>query len=107
MNSPALYIEQVSLTSLAHNLIYLMGRGGMMLLMVGLVLIDAGAVRKQNVFSMGMEKLIGFFIGLFSYLLVGHACHAVGPYCYLSGGGRYHWHDYELAVITHNELENK
>lgn len=72
MNSPALFIEQVSLTSLVHNLIYLTGSVGMMLLMVGLVLIDAGAVRKQNVFSMGMEKLIGFFIGLFSYLLVGY-----------------------------------
>lgn len=73
MTSPDFFIEQVSLSTLVHNLVYLTGSVGMMLLLAGLVLIDAGAVRKQNVFSMSMEKLLGFFIGFFTYLLVGYA----------------------------------
>lgn len=63
--------SQVSLSSLVHSLIYTLGAAGMIFLLFGLLLIDAGTVKKQNAFTSGIEKLIGFFLGFGTYLLIG------------------------------------
>ncbi|MTI63870.1 ammonium transporter [Methylophaga sp.] len=72
MIDPAItFPSQVSLPSLIHSLIYILGAAGMIFLLFGLLLIDAGTVKKQNAFTSGIEKLVGFFIGFGSYLLFG------------------------------------
>ncbi len=72
MIEPAVtFPSQVSLSSLVHGLIYILGAAGMIFLLFGLLLIDAGTVKKQNAFTSGIEKLVGFFIGFGIYLLMG------------------------------------
>lgn len=72
MIEPALsFPSQVSLSSLVHSLIYILGAAGMIFLLFGLLLIDAGTVKKQNAFTSGVEKLVGFFLGFGTYLLIG------------------------------------
>jgi Amt family ammonium transporter len=72
MIEPAItFPTQVSLSSLVHSLIYILGAAGMIFLLFGLLLIDAGTVKKQNAFTSGVEKLVGFFIGFGTYLLIG------------------------------------
>ena len=66
-----IFAEQVSLTQLVQNLTYASGTVGAILVVVGLILIDTGGVRRRNVFNATIEKMIGFFIGFATYFLIG------------------------------------
>ena len=68
-----LYAEQVTLNALVQNLVYASGTVGAILVVVGLLLIDAGTARQQNLFNTTIEKLTGFFIGFATYFIIGFA----------------------------------
>ena len=65
------FAEQVTLGQLVQNLVYASGTVGAIIVVVGLILIDAGGVRRRNVFNATIEKMIGFFIGFATYYLIG------------------------------------
>jgi ammonium transporter, Amt family len=65
--------EQVSTDQLAQNLVYASGVVGAIIAVTGLVTLDAGSVRGANAFTSTIEKLIGFFIGVSVYFLIGFA----------------------------------
>jgi ammonia channel protein AmtB len=67
----AQFAEQVSLNALVQNLVYASGTVGAILVVVGLLLIDAGATRRKNRYNAVIEKMIGFFISFATYFLVG------------------------------------
>lgn len=67
----AQFAVQVSLNSLVQNLVYASGTVGAILVVVGLLLIDAGAIRRKNRYNAVIEKMIGFFISFATYFLVG------------------------------------
>ncbi|MCA1775474.1 MAG: hypothetical protein LC676_07665 [Loktanella sp.] len=50
----AFYAEQVTLNSLVQNLLYASGTVGAILVVVGLLLIDAGTSRRKNLFNSTM-----------------------------------------------------
>jgi Amt family ammonium transporter len=66
-----LFAGQVTLNSLVQNLVYASGTVGAILVVVGLLLIDAGAIRRKNRYNAVIEKMIGFFISFATYFLVG------------------------------------
>ncbi|HXF97001.1 MAG TPA: hypothetical protein VNJ46_00120 [Gaiellaceae bacterium] len=65
--------EQVTTNSLVQNLVYASGTVGALVIFAGLLLVDLGGVRRVNVFTATIEKLIGFFIGFATYFLIGFA----------------------------------
>jgi Amt family ammonium transporter len=65
--------EQVTTNQLLQNLVYASGTVGALLVVVGLVMLDAGGVRRPNVFNATIEKLVGFFIGFATYFAIGFA----------------------------------
>ncbi|ABG30592.1 ammonium transporter [Roseobacter denitrificans] len=67
----AIYAEQVTLNSLVQNLLYGSGTVGAILVVVGLLLIDAGTARRKNLFNSTIEKTLGFFIGFATYYVIG------------------------------------
>ncbi|MGH8504080.1 MAG: ammonium transporter [Gammaproteobacteria bacterium] len=67
------FAEQVTLNMLAQNLVYASGAVGAIFVVVGLLLIDAGAVRRKNRFNAVVEKMVGFFISFATYFLIGFA----------------------------------
>lgn len=69
--SATLFAEQVSLSSLVQNLVYASGTVGAIFVVVGLLLVDAGTVRRRNLFNSTIEKVVGFFIGFATYFLIG------------------------------------
>lgn len=71
--SNALFAEQVSLSQLVQNVVYASGAVGAILVVVGLLLIDAGTARRRNLFNSTIEKVVGFFIGFAVYFLIGFA----------------------------------
>lgn len=67
------FAEQVSTDSLVQNLVYASGTVGAIFILVGILLVDLGGVRRVNVLDSMIQKLIGFFIGFATYFLVGFA----------------------------------
>jgi ammonia channel protein AmtB len=65
--------EQVTTNQLLQNVVYASGTVGALMVVVGLVMLDAGGVRRPNVFNATIEKLVGFFIGFATYFLIGFA----------------------------------
>ena len=65
--------EQVTTNQLLQNVVYASGTVGALLVVVGLVMLDAGGVRRPNVFNATIEKLVGFFIGFATYFAIGFA----------------------------------
>jgi ammonia channel protein AmtB len=74
------FAEQVSLNSLVQNLVYASGTVGAIFVVVGLLLIDAGGVRRRSAFNATIEKMMGFFIGFATYFLIGFAFWAAQYY---------------------------
>ncbi len=68
-----IYTDQVSVASLVTNTIYASGTVGAILIVAGLLLADAGTVRRRNLLNSMAEKFIGFFIGALLYYIVGFA----------------------------------
>lgn len=68
-----LFAEQVSLGMLVQNLVYASGTVGAIFVVIGLMLIDVGGVRRRNIFNATIEKMVGFFIGFAAYFLIGFA----------------------------------
>ncbi len=66
-----IYPEQVTTNQLLQNLIYASGTVGAIFVLVGLLLIDAGGLRRRSIATATAEKLIGFFIGFSVYFLIG------------------------------------
>jgi len=75
-----IFAEQVTLTQLVQNLLYASGTVGAIFVVVGLLLIDAGGVRRRNSFNATIEKLVGFFIGFTTYFVIGFALWAAQYY---------------------------
>ncbi|MCX4187488.1 ammonium transporter [Methylophaga sp. OBS4] len=67
------FAEQVTLNQLVQNLTYAHGTVGAIFVVIGLLLIDVGGVRRRNAFNATVEKMIGFFIGFAAYFLIGFA----------------------------------
>jgi ammonium transporter, Amt family len=65
--------EQVTTNQLLQNVVYASGTVGALMVVVGLIMLDAGSVRRPNVFNATVEKLVGFFIGFATYFLIGFA----------------------------------
>jgi ammonia channel protein AmtB len=65
--------EQVTTNQLLQNVVYASGTVGALIVVAGLVMLDAGGVRRPNVFNATIEKLVGFFIGFATYFLIGFA----------------------------------
>lgn len=71
METEAIFAAQVTLSSLVQNLIYGSGTVGAILVVVGLLMIDAGTTRSASVFNSTIEKVVGFFLGFTVYFLIG------------------------------------
>jgi Amt family ammonium transporter len=68
-----IFPEQVTTNQLLQNLVYASGTVGALIVVAGLVMLDAGGVRRPNVFNATIEKLVGFFIGFTTYFAIGFA----------------------------------
>lgn len=66
-----IYAEQVTLNSLVQNILYASGTVGAILVVVGLLLIDAGTARRKSLFNSTIEKTLGFFLGFATYYCIG------------------------------------
>ncbi|MFP7674864.1 ammonium transporter [Marivita sp. S0852] len=75
-----IYAEQVSLNSLVQNVLYASGTVGAILVVVGLLLIDAGTARRKNLFNSTIEKTLGFFLGFATYYFIGFGIWAAQYY---------------------------
>ncbi|SEL12885.1 ammonium transporter [Roseovarius nanhaiticus] len=76
----AIYAGQVTLNSLVQNLLYASGTVGAILVVVGLLMIDAGTARRKNLFNSTIEKTLGFFLGFATYYVVGFGLWAAQYY---------------------------
>jgi Amt family ammonium transporter len=85
MEAATLFAEQVTLNMLVQNLVYASGTVGAIFVVVGLLLIDAGAIRRQNRYNAVVEKMIGFFISFATYYLIGFGFWA-SQYYIMEGG---------------------
>lgn len=79
------FAEQVTLSSLVQNLIYGSGTVGAILVVVGLLMIDAGTTRSNSLFNSTIEKTVGFFLGFATYFIIGFGFWA-GQYYVMEGG---------------------
>jgi ammonium transporter, Amt family len=68
-----IFPEQVTTNQLLQNVVYASGTVGALMVVVGLVMLDAGGVRRPNIFNATIEKLVGFFIGFATYFVIGFA----------------------------------
>ncbi|MFD2740634.1 ammonium transporter [Sulfitobacter aestuarii] len=80
----AVYAQQVTLSSLVQNILYASGVVGAILVVVGLLLIDAGTARRRNLFNSTIEKTLGFFLGFATYYVIGFGFWA-GQYYIMEG----------------------
>lgn len=80
LDAANIFAEQVTVSSLAQNIIYASGTVGAIFVVIGLLLIDVGAVRRANRFESVAEKMIGFFISFATYFLIGFALWAAQYY---------------------------
>lgn len=79
------FASQVNLNSLVQNLVYASGTVGALFVVVGLLLIDVGGIRRRSAFNATVEKLIGFFIGFATYFFIGFAIWASQYYTMYEG----------------------
>lgn len=80
-----IHAEQVTLNSLVQNLLYASGTVGAILVVVGLLLIDAGTARRKNLFNSTIEKTLGFFLGFATYYFIGFGLWAAQYYVMVEG----------------------
>jgi ammonia channel protein AmtB len=85
MDAATPFAEQVSLNMLVQNVIYASGTVGAIFVVIGLLLIDAGAIRRKNRFNAVVEKMTGFFISFATYFLIGFGFWA-SQYYIMEGG---------------------
>lgn len=85
MSEVAIFAEQVSVNQLLQNLLYASGVVGAIFIVVGLLLIDSGGIRRCNIFNATAEKLVGFFIGFTVYFIIGFAIWAAQYYVMYEG----------------------
>lgn len=85
MSEVAIFAEQVSVNQLLQNLLYASGTVGAIFVVVGLMLIDSGGIRKGNIFNATAEKLVGFFIGFTVYFIIGFSMWAAQYYVMYEG----------------------
>jgi len=67
----AQFPEQVTTNQLVQNVVYASGAVGAIMVLVGLILIDAGGLRRRSIANAVAEKFVGFFIGFAVYFLIG------------------------------------
>lgn len=65
--------DQVSVDAFVQNFFYIIASTAVVLAVLGLVLVDAGLVRKENVLATAVQKLLAFGIGTAAYMVVGFA----------------------------------
>lgn len=65
--------DQVSSDAFVQNFFYIVAATAVVLALLGLILIDAGLVRRQNVLSTAIQKLIAFAVGTAAYMVAGFA----------------------------------
>lgn len=65
--------DQVSSDAFTQNFFYIMASTAVVLALLGLILIDAGLVRRGNMLSTAVQKLMAFFIGTAAYMVAGFA----------------------------------
>lgn len=65
--------DQVSSDAFSQNFFYIMSSTAVVLAVLGLVLVDAGLVRRGNVLSTAVQKLVAFSIGTAAYMVAGFA----------------------------------
>lgn len=75
-----IHAEQVTLNSLVQNVLYASGTVGAILVVVGLLLIDAGTARRKSLFNSTIEKTLGFFLGFATYYFIGFGIWAAQYY---------------------------
>ncbi|MCB5408516.1 ammonium transporter [Pseudogemmobacter faecipullorum] len=80
----AIFADQVTLSQLLQNLVYASGTVGAIMVVAGLLMIDAGTTRTANLYNSTIEKMVGFFIGFTTYYMIGFGFWA-GQY-YIMGG---------------------
>ena len=85
MSEVAIFAEQVTTNQLLQNLLYASGTVGAIFVVVGLILIDSGGVRRRNTFNATIEKMVGFFLGFATYFLIGFAIWASQYYIMFEG----------------------
>ena len=78
------FAEQVTLNSVVQNLIYGSGTVGAIMVVVGLLMIDAGTTRSNSLFNSTIEKTVGFFLGFATYFFIGFGFWA-GQYYVMEG----------------------
>ncbi|TKG72461.1 hypothetical protein [Prauserella endophytica] len=69
----AAFPDQVDSDALTQNLLYILSSTAIILALLGLILIDSGLVRRQNVLSTSVQKLVGFTIGTLAFMVGGFA----------------------------------
>lgn len=79
------FAEQVTLSQLVQNLIYASGTVGALMVVAGLLMIDAGTTRSANLYNSTIEKMMGFFIGFTTYFIIGFGFWT-GQYYIMAGG---------------------
>ncbi|PTX03204.1 ammonium transporter [Pararhodobacter aggregans] len=85
VDTTAFYAEQVTLNSLVQNVLYASGTVGAILVVVGLLLIDAGTARRRSLFNSTIEKTLGFFLGFATYYMIGFGFWAGQYYIMVDG----------------------
>jgi Amt family ammonium transporter len=65
--------DQVNSDAFAQNLMYILAATAVVLAVLGLVLVDMGLVRRGNVLTTAVQKLVAFTIGTAAYMVVGFA----------------------------------
>ena len=85
VETTAFYAEQVTLNSLVQNVLYASGTVGAILVVVGLLLIDAGTARRRSLFNSTIEKTMGFFVGFATYYMIGFGFWAGQYYIMVDG----------------------
>jgi len=62
---------QVDNAAVTQNLFYIISSTAVVLALLGLILVDTGLVRRQNVLSTAIQKTVGFVIGTLAFMIVG------------------------------------
>ena len=81
----AFFADQVSLDQVVQNLIYASGTVGALMVVAGLLMIDAGTTRSANLYNSTIEKMVGFFVGFATYFVLGFGFWA-SQYYIMAGG---------------------
>ena len=63
--------SQVDAPSITQNLLYIVSSTAVVLALLGLLLIDTGLVRKENVLSTAIQKMVGFAVGTLAFMVAG------------------------------------